>query len=65
MAVAGDGRKHVVQAVHDLFEVVPSSSSWAEGETRTCSLVVIGRHLNQRRITKGFEGCRVASRPVD
>lgn len=32
--VAGSEAKHIVQGVHELFEVTPSGESWAAGEER-------------------------------
>jgi G3E family GTPase len=64
-----DIRRYVVQAVHDLWEIHPASADlhWDQalpGETnvpsRSCKLVVIGRHLREEVLRSGFEACCVA-----
>jgi G3E family GTPase len=55
-----DRRKYIVQAVHDLWDVFPSSTLWAtdvDEVERYSKLIVIGRHLNLEELQRGFELC--------
>lgn len=53
-----DRRKYIVQAVHDLWDVFPSSSEWENEEEERCSkLIVIGRYLNFEELQRGFDSC--------
>jgi G3E family GTPase len=56
-----DRRKYIVQAVHDLWDVFPSSTDWGtendEEEERCSKLIVIGRFLNLEELQGGFEKC--------
>jgi len=55
-----DRRRFIVQGVHDLWEVHPSSSAhleWKTTQDRSCKLVVIGRYLNRLELERGFESC--------
>ena len=50
----------MIQAVHEIFEVVESDHVWdpAQSETeRTSKVVVIGRRLNQEELQRGVEAC--------
>ena len=47
--VDGSSRKHLLQVVHDLFELVEldtRDAEWADGEERSTRVVVIGRYLD-------------------
>ncbi|KXZ54969.1 hypothetical protein GPECTOR_3g136 [Gonium pectorale] len=44
LAVAGSDKKHMLQAVYELYEVV-SGPEWQSGEARTTRIVLIGRNL--------------------
>jgi G3E family GTPase len=57
LAIAGENRKLVVQAVNMMLEG-DFLGEW-EGGDRTSRLVFIGRHLDRPRLAAGFEGCRV------
>ena len=54
-------RKWVIQAVHEIFEVVESDHVWDAAESpeaeRTSKVVVIGRRLDQAALQRGVEGC--------
>ena len=66
-----DEFKHVLQAVHGLFETSATAERWERGESPVqCTeerdaaklkcgvrVVVIGRHLNRRRIELGLRSC--------
>jgi G3E family GTPase len=54
-----DGRKYIVQAVNDLWEIQPSnnSESWRDNDERKCKLVIIGRNLNSEQLLSGFHSC--------
>lgn len=58
-STALDDRRFIVQAVHDLWEVHPASQDlrWDAHEERTCKLVVIGKHVREEAVRKGFEAC--------
>lgn len=62
LSVAGSGRKHVVQAVHEMYDVV-EGRPWAPGEARYCKIVFIGRHLDGAALRRGLSACAVASPP--
>ena len=59
LAVGGTERKWVVQAVHEIFEVVESEHRWdgVEPAARTSKMVFIGRQLDQAALQAGLEGC--------
>jgi G3E family GTPase len=53
-------RKWVIQAVHEIFEVVESEHVWDPAQSdaeRTSKVVVIGRRLNQAELQRGVEAC--------
>jgi G3E family GTPase len=54
-----DTRRHIVQAVHDLWDIHAASDDlqWACDEERTCKLVVIGRNLQSEVLKQGFLAC--------
>jgi G3E family GTPase len=54
-----DQRRFIVQAVHDLWEVHPASKNleWTASEERMCKLVVIGKHVKEDALRKGFDAC--------
>jgi G3E family GTPase len=68
-----DRRRYIVQGVHDLWEIHPTTGKdmeWShnnsanggeeeEEEDRSCRLVVIGRSLDEERLRNGFYSCRV------
>lgn len=50
----------MIQAVHDIFEVVESDHVWdptVSEAQRTSKVVVIGRRLNQAALQRGVEAC--------
>jgi G3E family GTPase len=55
-----DPRRHVVQAVYDLWEIHPGSSEhlqWQPEEERRCHMVLIGRGLQEQELRRGFYSC--------
>lgn len=54
-----DRRRFIVQGVHDLWEVYPASQDlqWSPSEERIGKLVVIGKHLDEESLRKGFYAC--------
>jgi G3E family GTPase len=54
-----DPDQFVFQGVHLLFEGRPGRA-WAEDEERTNRLVFIGRDLDGKKITNGFQACLAA-----
>jgi len=55
-----DRRRFIVQAVHDLWDIQPVTSSdlnWSPGEERTGKIVVIGKHLREESLRAGFRAC--------
>ena len=54
-----DRRRFIVQAVNDLWEVLPVSENlcWDLNETRCCKIVVIGKWLHERKLKEGFNNC--------
>ena len=80
---AVDVCKHVLQAVHGLFEVSASAECWEQnpacdvdasalqGQGGLClrakysaRVVVIGKHLDRRRIERGLRGCLIPIVPT-
>ena len=58
------GRKFIVQAVHDLWDVYASQSEaliWKPDEVRCCKIVLIGRNLNLQTLKEGFQSCCIIS----
>ena len=50
----------MIQAVHEIFEVVESGHVWDAGESvdkRASRVVVIGRRLNEAELRRGVEAC--------
>jgi G3E family GTPase len=56
LAVKGDDRRLVFQAVHMILEG-DFQGAWAEGADRTSRLVFIGRNLDEADLKAGFEAC--------
>ncbi len=62
VAAAGSDAVHILQAVHETFEVEPSRSlAWGEGEARECRVVVIGRGLDAGALRRGLVACAAAA----
>eukprot|EP00899_Mesostigma_viride_P008981 jgi/Mesvir1/18084/Mv09385-RA.1 len=73
LSVTGSERKHMLQAVRELYEILPVAppgetarggggdgtppGCWAAGEVRRSRIVAIGRHLDQRMLQEGLERC--------
>lgn len=60
-----DQRKYIVQVVHDIWDITaadPSSSCedmmWSLEEHRSCTLIIIGRHLQNDELRTAFRMCR-------
>ncbi|WP_179404701.1 CobW family GTP-binding protein [Burkholderia guangdongensis] len=53
--IAGDDRRHVVQAVHRQLDLHPAES-WAD-DTRDSKIVFIGRHLDRQRLKVLLDLC--------
>lgn len=56
LAVKGEDRRVIVQAVHMMYEG-DFGAPWKDAK-RLSRLVVIGRNLDHAEIAQGFEGCR-------
>jgi G3E family GTPase len=61
-----DKRRYIVQGVHDLWEIHPTTGKdleWhdndGEEDDRACRLVVIGRYLDEEALRNGFYSCSV------
>eukprot|EP01024_Parvocaulis_polyphysoides_P067588 TRINITY_DN8097_c1_g1_i2.p1 TRINITY_DN8097_c1_g1~~TRINITY_DN8097_c1_g1_i2.p1 ORF type:complete len:337 (+),score=46.89 TRINITY_DN8097_c1_g1_i2:95-1012(+) len=51
-------RKYVLQAVHDLYEIVEGQQEWQIDEPRVSRVVVIGKGLNKQKLESLFkESC--------
>mmetsp|Transcript_4116 Transcript_4116/g.5688 ORF Transcript_4116/g.5688 Transcript_4116/m.5688 type:complete len:171 (-) Transcript_4116:8-520(-) len=57
LGVEGSKTKHLLQAVHDLFDVSESGSDWLEGEKIECKITFIGRSLNRLELEEGLKKC--------
>ena len=56
-----DGRRYIVQAVADLWDVTPAGRNldWVDDEERCCKVIVIGRWLDRVVLEAGFRDCFV------
>jgi len=53
-----DKRKYILQAVHDLWDVYPTTSeTFGDTEPRSCKVVVIGKRLDREELQVGFDKC--------
>lgn len=54
-----DKRRFIVQAVNDLWDVLPASQNlcWDSNETRCCKIVVIGKWLDESQLQERFQEC--------
>ncbi|DAZ92649.1 TPA: hypothetical protein N0F65_004354 [Lagenidium giganteum] len=58
LAMYGSEKKHILQAVHELFEVYASDDAWEAGASSVSSRVVfIGVHLDKQALAAGLQGC--------
>jgi G3E family GTPase len=53
--------KHVLQGVHDLFDVSATAALWGDTESRVTKIVFIGKGLDQQALQAGLEACVVPS----
>jgi G3E family GTPase len=53
--------KHVLQGVHDLFDVSATAALWGDTENRVTKIVFIGKGLDQQALQAGLETCVVLS----
>jgi G3E family GTPase len=56
LAIRGEDRRFVFQAVHMLFDSQPDRP-WRADEPRTNRLVFIGRNLDRDALTRSFAAC--------
>ena len=54
--VEGSERKHILQGVHEIYDVV-EGPAWAPGEDRRSKVVLIGRGLDRRALERGLHSC--------
>lgn len=54
--VEGEDRKHILQAVHDLYDIVPGPP-WRDGERRCSKVVLIGRRLDHDALIAALHRC--------
>lgn len=53
-----DSRRHIVQAVHDLWDISASKTLfWDANDTRCCKIIVIGKRLDEKKLRDGFVEC--------
>jgi len=56
-----DQRRHIVQAVHDIWDIYPATGAFFKpSEERSSKLVIIGRNLQAVELQAAFEACLVA-----
>jgi G3E family GTPase len=58
-----DGRRYIVQAVNDLWDVLPASDDLRWDDTvdaRCCKVIVIGKWLDETILRDGFDDCFVS-----
>ncbi len=63
VAFAGDGRRHVLQAVHRIVEL-RAADAWRGDEARLGKLVFIGRNLDPDTLKAGLDWCLAAPAPA-
>mmetsp|Transcript_16374 Transcript_16374/g.28071 ORF Transcript_16374/g.28071 Transcript_16374/m.28071 type:complete len:434 (+) Transcript_16374:51-1352(+) len=54
LSIAGDDRKHMLQAVYELYNLVPSVA-WLPNEQRVSRIVLIGRPLDKQALQELFD----------
>lgn len=54
--VAGSGRKHILQGVHELYDIV-EGAAWGPAEPCATKLVFIGRHLRRDALQADLHAC--------
>ncbi|KAL4457856.1 hypothetical protein ABPG75_012721 [Micractinium tetrahymenae] len=54
--VAGSARKHILQGVHEIYDIV-EGPQWAAGEPRASKLVFIGRRLRRDALAADLAAC--------
>ncbi|CAK4657255.1 hypothetical protein LEN26_020624 [Aphanomyces euteiches] len=54
--IAQDGHKHILQGVHELFDVTPSEA-WQQDESRVTKIVFIGIGLDRALLQQGLDAC--------
>lgn len=54
-----DRRRYILQAVHDLWDILPASEilHWEATETRCCKVILIGKYLKRQELQEGFNAC--------
>mmetsp|Transcript_17003 Transcript_17003/g.27822 ORF Transcript_17003/g.27822 Transcript_17003/m.27822 type:complete len:500 (+) Transcript_17003:103-1602(+) len=53
-----DDRRYILQAVHDLWDTIPSKNLfWDPNDTRCCKIIVIGKRLDEKALQEGFMKC--------
>ena len=53
-----DDRRYILQAVHDLWDTIPSKNLfWDPNDTRCCKIIVIGKRLDEKALQDGFMKC--------
>ena len=53
-----DNRRYILQAVHDLWDTIPSKNLfWDPNDTRCCKVIVIGKRLDEKALKDGFLKC--------
>lgn len=57
ICIAGSPYKHVLQGVHEVFDVHTSSVAWAQGESKLSKVVLIGRELDRDEAYLGLKSC--------
>ncbi|KAL4424961.1 hypothetical protein ABPG77_002846 [Micractinium sp. CCAP 211/92] len=55
--VAGSDRKHILQGVHEIYDIV-EGPDWAAGEQRASKLVFIGRRLRRDALAADLAACQ-------
>lgn len=60
LRLMGSAKKHIVQGVHELFEITESTEGWPSVDDALTQVIFIGRDLDRAVLQAGLDACKVA-----